>query len=82
MYGLRSKSYILQNYLHHYKPDIFALTETKLCEDISDNELCSDYTLCRYDRPGGFGRGGGVLIGISDFCPISLCKFCGQMCIW
>ena len=70
--GIRSKAFILENCLQHYKPDIFALTETKLNGDISDNEICSKYTLYRYDRSDNLGRGGGVLIGISDLCPISV----------
>ena len=55
-----------------YKPDIFALTETKLNSEISNNEICKNYSLYRYDRPNDTGRGGGLLIGISDACPISV----------
>ena len=67
--GISGKRHHLETILASHKPHIFALTETKLIPSVSDNEICSGYTLYRHDRvinDHSVGRGGGVLIGISD----------------
>ena len=60
--------------MNDHEPDIFALSESKLIPSITDKEICSKYTLYRRDRhsTAGPGRGGGVLIGISDACNIKV----------
>ena len=70
--GIRGKTHILDYLLMTNKPDIFALTETKLDNTVSDNEISTDYTIYRRDRRNGLGPGGGVLIGVSNICPISV----------
>ncbi|KAF6036454.1 hypothetical protein EB796_005239 [Bugula neritina] len=67
--GIRGKIHELSMLLDQQSPDIFCLCETKLDSSVSDNELTRDYTLYRRDRTDGLGRGGGVLIGLSNKCP-------------
>ena len=64
--GISGKSHQLEVALNQHKPDIFALTETKLIPCITDKEICINYTPYRLDRTGSVGRGGGVLIGVLD----------------
>lgn len=63
--GINGKRHNLKVMLKSHTPDLFALTETKLIPSITDGEVCDKYSLHRYDRTFGSGRGG-VLIGISD----------------
>ncbi|KAF6026525.1 hypothetical protein EB796_015168 [Bugula neritina] len=67
--GIRGKIHELSKLLDQQSPDIFCLCETKLDSSVSDNELTRDYTLYRRNRTDGLGRGGGVLIGLSNKCP-------------
>ena len=64
--GISGKRHQLEVILEQHKPHIFALIETKLIPSISDREICDGYTLYRHDRANTAGRGGGVLIGVSD----------------
>lgn len=64
--GLSGKRHHLDIILDLHKPDIFAITETKLTSDITNKELCNNYSIYRLDRTNAIGRGGGVLIGILD----------------
>lgn len=64
--GISGKRHHLELLLQQYKPDIFALSESKLISSVSDKEVCDKYTLYRHDRVNSIGRGGGVLIGILD----------------
>ena len=57
--GIRGKTHILDYLLMTNKPDIFALTETKLDNTVSDNEISTDYTIYLRDRRNGLGPGGG-----------------------
>ena len=61
--GISGKRHHLELLLQQYKPDIFALSESKLISSVSDKEVCDKYTLYRHDRVNSIGRGGGVLIG-------------------
>lgn len=70
--GINGKTHVLENLLRQKNPDIFALTETKLKHTTHDNEISRNYTLYRYDRNIDLGFGGGVLIGISHSCDISV----------
>ena len=67
--GINSKTHELELLINNHSPDIFCLSETKLEPSIADNELIKNYTLYRRDRTTGPGRGGGVLIGLSNRCP-------------
>ena len=64
--GISGKRHQLELILDHHKPHLFALTETKLIGSILDKEICDNYTLYRLDRVNTSGRGGGVLIGVSE----------------
>ena len=64
--GISGKRHQLELVLDRHKPDLFALTETKLIGSILDKEICDNYTLYRLDRVNSSGRGGGVLIGVCD----------------
>lgn len=68
--GLRNKTHYLQHIIENQHPHILAITETKLAPSIGDAELCSGYTYYRRDRRTGIGVGGGVLIAVSDRCPL------------
>lgn len=57
--GLSGKRHYLDIILGQHKPDIFAITETKLTFDITNKELCNNYSLYRLDRTNATGRGGG-----------------------
>ena len=70
--GISGKRHHLELLLHQHKPDIFALSESKLIPSISDKEVCDKYTLYRHDRVNAIGRGGGVLIGVLDSSNIKL----------
>ena len=71
--GISGKRPNLDYVLEHYRPDIFALAETKLIPSILDREICDGYTVYRLDRKcSGVGRGGGVLIGISESSNITV----------
>ena len=70
--GIRGKTHTLDYLITTNKPDIFVLTETKLDTTISDNEISTDYTIYRRDRRDGLGPGGGVLIGVLNYCPVSV----------
>lgn len=72
--GISGKRHQLELILNQHKPDIFALTETKLTPSILDKEICCNYTLYRLDRTNSIGRGGGVLIGVSDSSNIQVNK--------
>ena len=67
--GISSKSHELELLINNHSPDIFCLCETKLEPSIADNEIVKNYTIYRRDRTTGPGRGGGVLIGLSNKCP-------------
>ena len=55
---------MVKAYCANYKPNIVAVTESKLGEDFDDNELLgSEYTVIRKDRKKGAG---GVLVAISN----------------
>ena len=54
----------MKAYCANYKPDIVAITESKLGEDFEDNELLgANFTIIRNDRKKGAG---GVLLAISN----------------
>ena len=54
----------MKAYCHTYKPNILAITETKLGDDFDDNELLgANYTILRNDRKKG---GGGVLFAVDN----------------
>ena len=72
--GLSSKTHELDLLLDQHSPDIFCLCETKLDPTIADNELTKNYTIYRRDRTSGPGRGGGVLIGLSNSCPFNVSR--------
>lgn len=72
--GISGKRHELELILDYHKPDIFALVETKLIANITDREICSNYTIYRLDRINAVGRGGGVLIGVSDSSKIQVNK--------
>ena len=55
---------MIQSIVHTYSPDLVAITETKIDNNIQDNELLSDdFTLWRKDRN---RSGGGVLIAVAN----------------
>lgn len=70
--GINGKTHVLEDLFKQKSPDIFALTETKLKCTTHDNETSKDYTIYRYDRNSDSGFGGGVLVGISNSCNISV----------
>ena len=72
--GLSSKTHELDLLLAQHSPDIFCLCETKLDPTIADNELTKNYTIYRRDQTSGPGRGGGVLIGLSNGCPFNVSR--------
>jgi len=56
--------------LSETKFDIFAITETHLCENITDNEIFIGYLFKRKDRTGQKNKWGGVLICYRDYLEI------------
>ena len=64
--GISGNRHHLESLLLRHNPHILALTETKLVPEMTDKEICNGYTLFRYDRTFGIGRGGRVLIGVAD----------------
>ena len=71
--SIAGKSHHLDYMIYLHKPDIIALTETKLNPNICDSEIISNYTVYRRDR--STGQGGGVLIAISDTLNIKVLDY-------
>ena len=70
--GLRNKTHYSQHIIDNHHPSILAITETKLTASIGDAKLCPRYTYYRRDRRTGIGLGGGVLIAVSNDCPLKV----------
>ena len=64
--GVAGKTHHLELLSYLLKPDIIAIQESKLTPSFLHSEILPRYTIYRRDRVHGNGRGGGVLIAISD----------------